>query len=250
MRPLSASELLETWERGVDQHPVQRALLLLEAACPDLSPQDLARLSLAERDARLLELRERTFGSRLASLAACPVCAARLDAGLLAQDLRASLAAPTAADYLVSASGYRIRFRLPNSQDLLAILPSRDAAAARRTILERCLLSFDRGPESAVESGDNPDEAFPPAVLEAVAHGLEALGDQADLQLNLTCSACGHTWEASLDFPAFFWAEITAWARRLLVEIHTLAAVYGWREADILALAPGRRQIYLELIRA
>ena len=51
-----------------------------------------------------------------------------------------------------------------------------------------------------------------------------------------------------LDVAAFFWTELNAWAVRLLREIHALASAYGWREADILALSPKRRDLYLELI--
>jgi hypothetical protein len=256
MHPLSASELLNTWERGLAQHPVQRALLLLEAACPELSASELGQLSLAERDARLLELRQLIFGSHMASLAACPACRARLEASLSTQNLRHGLANTEPADHNVSVASYQVRFRLPNSLDLLAILPGGDPATMHAMLLRRCLVSVERPAESP-ESPDEdevlsavPPEAVPPAVLDAVAQGIEILGEQADLRLSFTCAACGHTWETSLDFPTFFWTEISAWARRLLVEVHTLAATYGWREADILAMNPSRRQIYLELIQA
>jgi hypothetical protein len=256
MRPLAASELLNTWERGLAQHPVRRALLLLEAACPEQSAAELGRLSLAERDARLLELRQMIFGPQMDSLAACPACGARLEASLSTQDLLSARPNPEPADYAISAAGYRAHFRLPNSLDLLATLPGGDPAAMRSMLLERCLVSVEKmaeSPEAAANKETLPavwPEAVPPAVLEAVADSLETLGDRADLQLSFTCAACGHTWEASLDLPRFFWSEISAWARRLLVEVHTLAAAYGWREADILALTPGRRQLYLELIHA
>ncbi|HKI02137.1 MAG TPA: phage baseplate protein, partial [Thermoanaerobaculia bacterium] len=61
MRPLSAPELLEAWERGLAGHPVQRALLLVAAACPGTPPEELARESVGRRDGRLLTLREWTF---------------------------------------------------------------------------------------------------------------------------------------------------------------------------------------------
>ena len=52
------------------------------------------------------------------------------------------------------------------------------------------------------------------------------------------------------DIAGFFWAELDAWARRLLREIHTLARFYGWSEAEILALSPLRRRCYLEMVQA
>ena len=39
-----------------------------------------------------------------------------------------------------------------------------------------------------------------------------------------------------------------AWALRTLAEVHRLASAYGWREQDILALSPARRQLYLGMV--
>jgi hypothetical protein len=52
-----------------------------------------------------------------------------------------------------------------------------------------------------------------------------------------------------LDIASYLWSEIHAWAGRMLRDVHALAAAYGWREADILAMSPWRRQAYLEMIR-
>jgi hypothetical protein len=67
------------------------------------------------------------------------------------------------------------------------------------------------------------------------------------MQLALVCPTCGSGWAVAFDIVAFFWTELQAWAQRMLRDIHTLARAYGWREADILALSPLRRQVYLEL---
>ena len=48
--------------------------------------------------------------------------------------------------------------------------------------------------------------------------------------------------------PSTGWAELDAWARRLLLDVHTLARAYGWSERDILQLTETRRQFYLNLI--
>jgi hypothetical protein len=71
---------------------------------------------------------------------------------------------------------------------------------------------------------------------------------QSDMQIALTCPACSQQWSAPFDIVSYLWIEINAWAVRLLHDIHRLATAYGWREADILALSPMRRQFYLELI--
>ena len=70
----------------------------------------------------------------------------------------------------------------------------------------------------------------------------------ADGEVELSCPACQHGWSAELDIAAFFWTEIAAQAQRLLREVDALARVYGWREADILAMSAARRQAYLELV--
>ena len=37
---------------------------------------------------------------------------------------------------------------------------------------------------------------------------------QADVQLELNCHACAHTWASPFDIVSFFWREIDAWAQR------------------------------------
>ena len=74
MRALATAELLETWERGLELSPPQRALAILGASTPNSGPEALGRLSVGERDACLLTLREWTFGPRLAGTAQCLQC--------------------------------------------------------------------------------------------------------------------------------------------------------------------------------
>src|SRR5215204_6554358 len=88
MRSLSAYDLLRVWEAGEDQHPLDRALTLLAAACPELTWDELAALSVGQRDARLLALRERTSGPRLNGFAECPQCLERLEFDVAVADLR------------------------------------------------------------------------------------------------------------------------------------------------------------------
>jgi hypothetical protein len=52
------------------------------------------------------------------------------------------------------------------------------------------------------------------------------------------------------DVADYLWQELHAWAKDVLRSVHALAVAYGWREADVLALSPTRRRIYLELARA
>src|SRR5262245_19931164 len=86
MRPLSASELLGVWERGMAQHPLDRALTLL-AACSGEPCDSLASLSIGRRDARLLQVYEQIFGTSLAAFAECPSCRERLEYTVSVRDM-------------------------------------------------------------------------------------------------------------------------------------------------------------------
>jgi hypothetical protein len=236
MRALSVADILAVWERAEGQQTAQRALTLLAAACPEMTADELGALSIGERDARLLMLRESTFGSELLSRTSCPRCAAQLEFAFSANHVRAeSQAAPTT----LKVEGGEVRFRLPNSRDLETISAAADIAAARRLLVERCLLHEG---EKALAA------QLPPAILEAIAERMADADPQAEVRLALTCPACSHCWEALFDIVSFLWSEISAWAQRLLREVHTLASAYGWREADILAMNARRRRVYLEMV--
>jgi hypothetical protein len=241
MRPLSATELLDVWERGAAEHPAGRALALLAASCPDEAADALAALSVGARDALLLRLRAWTFGPRLSCVGECPGCAQRLEFGLEVSDLLVSGAGGAAGELTLAAEGFEVRFRLPDSSDLIAVGRG-GAGVGRRRLLDRCLLSAARAGVE-VSAADLPDE-----VLEAVAAEMGRADPQADVQLSLTCPDCGHRWESPFDIVSYFWGELHAWAQRVLREVHALALAYGWREADILALSPLRREIYLQMV--
>jgi hypothetical protein len=243
MRALSASELLEVWERGGSQTPVRRALALLEAACSDTSPEELAQLSVGQRDARLLRLRELTFGPRLTSLATCVTCREQLELSFTSADLLLPSDEST-EPLILHVAPYEVRFRLPDSLDLAAISvdKSRDVESARQVLLARCLLSAERAGEP-LRIIDLPAE-----VVEAVVERMAEADPQADVQIALSCPHCAARWQMPFDIESFFWNEIGAWAERLLNEVHILASSYGWREADILKMTAWRRNFYLGLI--
>ena len=61
------------------------------------------------------------------------------------------------------------------------------------------------------------------------------------------CPKCGSRWHSTFDIVSYFWSELEVRAKRQLWEVHTLAAAYGWSEADILDMSPMRRQLYMEM---
>jgi hypothetical protein len=243
MRALSASELLCAWERGLAQRPIERALTLLATTRPGTPLNDLARLSIGQRDADLLSLREQNFGPQLVGLANCTSCGERLELTFTVADLRVvpDIAAP--AELSLSVGDYEVRFRLPDSFDLLAVTDSGDVMTARALLLERCLLRvISRGDETKA-AGELPE-----SVVDAVVERMAQADPQADVQLTLCCPLCRHEWQTAFDIVSFVWTEINVWAHRTLHDVHSLAAAYGWGEAEILNLSPRRRQVYLEMI--
>jgi len=242
MSALSASELLAAWERGLGQRQADRALTLL-AATHSRSPRDaLAKLSIGRRDAGLFSLREEIFGPHLTGVADCPHCRERLELNFNTADIRESAATTAAEELSICVDKWQVKFRLPNSDDLLAITDGSQLGASRAQLLRQCILAVQRNGESR-ELDDVPAN-----VIDATLQRMSQLDPLGDLQLAFNCPLCGYEWQAAFDIAAFLWTEINAWAHRTLREVDELARAYGWREADILAMSPLRRQVYLEMI--
>jgi hypothetical protein len=244
VRSLSAPELLTAWDCGAVEQPLGRPLTLLAAAC-GAPAASLATSSLGNRDALLLTLREQLFGATLIGLATCPGCAGELEVTFGVDDVRAvgqgdpAAAAPRS----LTAGGYTLAVRVPDSRDAVAAANARaDAAATRALLLDRCVGAHNR------EGRPVPVADLPAEVAAAAVAAMAEADPQADVRLALACPLCGTSWEVAFDAGSFLWAEVEAWARRTLLEVHQLAAVYGWSEAEVLALGPLRRQAYLELI--
>jgi hypothetical protein len=232
MAPISAAALLTVWERGESLHSVDRALTLLAAASPGSTMRELASLSLGERNARLLALREEAFGAELAGLARCDRCAEQLELPLSTHGLMAGPAA--SPSFELSANGRQLTFRPLTSFDAAAIASCDDLEEARLELARRCLV-------------DGAGVELTEALLSELAARLSECDPQAEALLNLRCPACGFEWQLTFDIASFLWEEVSSEAQRLLREVHTLAAAYGWREADILALNPMRRRRYVEM---
>ncbi|MHC4177780.1 MAG: T4 family baseplate hub assembly chaperone [Planctomycetota bacterium] len=242
MRIPTASEWLAAWERGYGQSPARRALTLLALAFPNTLVEALAELSIGQRDAYLLSLREIAFGRLLHCLVICPKCEERLEAALQVADIRADVITDQTDGLCLAVGEHRVSFRLPNSRDLIA--ESGNASTARETLLRRCIL------EASHEGTACPAEQLPADVLQAVVEKMVESDPQADVELDLCCPSCGHQWLAAFDIVSFFWREICAWAQRTLREVHALASAYGWSEEEIVSLSPFRRQQYLQMAHA
>ncbi|MEM9219966.1 MAG: phage baseplate protein [Cyanobacteria bacterium P01_F01_bin.150] len=240
MKSLSAAELLTVWERGLAQSWVQRPLSLLAVAYPEQSMDELAQLSIGQRDGHLLTLREQTLGSQVVSKVTCGQCGEQVEINFEISDIR--LLSDDLSQFVLEKDGYRVEFRLPNSWDLTATVGMSDVETVTAQLLRRCLVSVQHEGESYTV------DQLPAWITQMVVAQMEQADPQANVQLAIVCPVCGHEWQPVFDIVSFFWRELDAWAKRLLREIHSLASAYGWREADILAMSAQRRQLYLEMI--
>jgi hypothetical protein len=242
MRALSAHDLLEVREAGEHLHPLDRALVILAATCPELSWDELAALSVGQRDALLLAVREQTSGPRLEGFVECPQCAENLEFEVTAADLRAPDPGVREEAWEFSEGELSVRFRLPNSLDLGAAALCPDPAVARGLLARRCVLQASRDGLPVV-----PDK-LPAETVSALGERMVEHDPQAEVLLDLRCPACEHRWEALFDIASFLWEELAAHAERLLREVHALAGAYGWSESEILGLNARRRRSYLEMV--
>jgi hypothetical protein len=244
---LGPAHLLDVWERAYGTSPARQGLVLLQAALPDLPPERLAGLSVGQRDLYLLLLREATFGRTLAGYAQCPQCREGLEMTLAIDTLY--LARPEEGPRPPLPIAWRdgsleLLFRLPDSDDLLALEHVAGVTEAQAALLERCLLS------ATVDGTARPVRELPEPARQRLVEQMEAHDPQANIELLLSCTHCGHQWTVLFDIVSYLWREVDNAARRTVREVHALAAAYGWRERDVLALSPWRRQLYLRLVGA
>jgi hypothetical protein len=235
-REPSAPDLLHAWELALPQSPLERPDTVLTA----VGVAEPAELPVGKRDSELLQLHRDVFGREAAGVTTCTECGETLELVLDVDDLMVTAPKGSAETYVVATAGFTAMFRLPTGADLLAA-EAADASEVKSRLLERCVLS--------VESNGVPvsTATLPPDVLRAISERMHAADPQAEIAVALTCPACSHTWREPLDVGSFLWAELDAWARRLLQDVAALAGAYGWTEAEVIALSPTRRQAYLEL---
>lgn len=243
MAALNARTVLNIWEHGAAQPPAVRALLILCSATPDESPESLAEWSVGHRDATLLALQREMFGPVVNGLTNCRGCGEVLEVNFALDDIRVPHAVP-GASFEVEVGDCSIRYRVPNSTDLLALRGERDSVVAHGLLLSRCVLGAvsPQGPVSW--------EELPNGVVTLIEEQMSGLDPQAEVLLDIRCATCGQVTRVPFEIDNYLWAELDRQARELLQDIHTLARVYGWSEADIVSMSEARRRAYLDLITA
>jgi hypothetical protein len=243
----SAAELLSLWEKGFELSLLRRTLLLLELLDPALGHEGAAQLSIAERDKLLFRMRRWMFGPDFRSIIDCPKCAGRMEWEMhMDQLLEVSPVYPeNPGEYELDVENYKIRFRLPNSQDMMEILADKNKPVGDPDFLiNKCIVGIQ------LKNRNQRSKKLPVKIQNALQSEIEKLSSAADIRMSITCHSCGYQWEAVFDIMRYLWAEIDNWAHRMIRDVYTLASVFGWSEKEILNMDAARRQIYAEMIRS
>ena len=243
---MDEARILDVWSQGRTR-PGSRRLLLLAAAYPDRTPEELARLSVGRCNALLLQDRMATFGCRFDGETCCPGCGERLEISLEFEELLGSDdpgEEPADVACHLRIGDAVLPFRLPTVGDIEQAAACPDADSAVRVLLRACLTVDEHGSRH----GPAPDTITEASLLQALDIELRRRDVHADLRIRTDCPDCGVTFEAALDPASLYWEELEDRARQLLIDVHRLAVAYGWSERESLGLDPVRRAGYLELI--
>jgi hypothetical protein len=237
---LSCAEILDVWEVARDLPAAQRALAMWAAAGPDCAVAELAIAPIGRRDAALAALRRALYGTVAECFLECPGCKEPLEfpIDLSALDVPPDDGSPGE----IACDVWTCRYRLPTTEDLVALAGSHDADEVRRELLARCVIELRRAGDLV------PSSALPSQVAGALEAEMARRDPNADIRLMLTCASCSHAWSSTFDIASFLWRELERDAARLLRQVDVLARVYGWSESQVLSLSRARRRAYLDLV--
>lgn len=229
----SAEAIVEIWEQGLYQQPIDRALTIL-AVLTNRSRQELAELTLERRDSLLLERRLQLFGRSFSGGSTCRRCGCDVEVSVTTDEMDVP-----EERFVVKVADTELVVQMPTSIDLAAAGRCDSVDAARRELVRRCILGSKRNDGDGSFEGDD--------VVAAVEAELDRRAGVSAAAVQVSCPDCGQEWVLELDVAGFMWREIEILAVRLLRQVDLLARRYGWSEQAILALSPGRRRFYLEL---
>jgi hypothetical protein len=230
--------LLTLWDRASACEPVVRPIALLSYLAPD---EALLGMTVGERDRSLMLLRKDVFGDRIEGVLRCPACTGVVELSFSLTDLMASIEPPTPIEP-ISRDGFTVEWRVPSCGEIVELTRTCPPQQWRERLIERCVMEIAPLPGSEQKQGASLTRELPTALAKADPFG--------DIRLSAQCPECDHAWESIFDIASFFWIELDRWAKRMMQEIHSLAASYGWSESEVLAVPRNRRRVYLEMLGA
>lgn len=224
--------LLEIWERGAAEHPLDRALTLIDLDQSTRPRSELATLPLAERDRRLFAVAKELLGPRIVVVCTCPFCDEETELSFTAEQIQDATDRETVCS--IEFDGEQVFYRAPTSRDLAAALSSPGPNGARYALL------------AALIERDRPDHRL----LDRLDAELSKRAGLEMLTLAHSCAKCGAASESPFDILDYLWRHVAARALRALWEVHFLARAYGWTSDEILSLSPTRRAAHIDMVMA
>ena len=238
LRPLIGRE--EEWLAHSDHAPSAIRVTHLLTSClislggKPVSDDVVRGLLVRDRDYLILQLRRLSIGDEVNAVLDCPACSEPMDVSFRASEVPVESRPQKAQSHTLSIGEREVRFRLPTGGDQEDLLETELQAAAEE-LLDRCILSDGGRPLSDEERSAVMDE-------------MERLAPQMELELEMVCPQCEHSFVAPFDTTTFFFDEMRVSSKQLLREVHALAFYYHWTESDILAMRRARRREYLGLL--
>jgi hypothetical protein len=245
LRPLEGRD-----EALILTHPRSKASLVADlltqvTIAPDATPlarEQIATLTLGERDVLLARLRQENFGDQVESNATCPQCCERLDMdfsleALLAHHLpQSTRGVLLQEDGWLSLANHVITFRLPTIADLEVMEQQAGLTTKEQQqwLITQCVRPMP----------------VPARLCARIERAMWRLSPQLSQELRAQCAVCGITFTAAFDVESFVLREIRLAARTLYRDVHLLARWYHWREEEILALPRQRRMQYVAELRS
>jgi hypothetical protein len=223
----TSEAIVGAWERGLREHPLDRALTLLEAFA-GIAREDAARYPVGRRDALLIDARVAVYGRQFDGYAACGACGTGMECSFPLPQI----AADEVVAFTLPLGPRQIAVRLPDSRDLAAIAHCANGDEAAALLLERCTGGL-------VGPADAAADALDTLMSERCAATL--------IDVALACPECATPQSVAFDIGQAFWLEVSAHARRLLREVDVLARRYGWNDREVLRMSEARRHYFLEL---
>lgn len=237
---LSAAAFLRVWDVARAQRPGGLGMTFLSGLA-GLSRDTASKLSVGERDQFLSELRERLFGRTIECRSDCPDCREMLECSIDLAQLRQLPGMPAERERIVESDGLTLHWRLPTAGDLEAVSVYGNSHAARRALLQLCLI------KGCGQDGTIVITELPLSAETSFSEFVQQCDPGAESVIELACPNCQRVWNETFDIVSLLWTDLNELACRLLHEVHDLASAYGWTEENILNLSAARRAAYLEL---
>jgi len=159
-------------------------------------------------------------------------CRTEMEIGL---DLRSFAADPDHDPVPCTLDGRELVLRLPRGSDQRHW---RDTGGDVEALALRLIESIDG-------TAPAPGWQVPADWIDGLDAALAERDPLTVLELQPVCPGCGHANTVAFDLEGWILHLLAGQQRRLIDQVHALAAAYHWSEADICALPPWRRGAYL-----